>query len=162
MDRLLCYQIMLLILASKSLVKKCLHLMHISLAPQASLANKALQIQRNLKSKTPLTPSLLRGSRTKRESRSSWVTWTSRTARPSWIHGTYGPISRHITYKARQTGPCGPTRSPGERWQQGEESHSKLTEVVLITGGARRTRTKGDTCKYCSQEEFPQQSDVDY
>ncbi|XP_030325571.1 collagen and calcium-binding EGF domain-containing protein 1 isoform X3 [Strigops habroptila] len=40
---------------------------------------------------------------------------------------------------------AGPTRSPGERWQQGEESHSKLTEVVLITGGARRTRTKRDT-----------------
>lgn len=39
-----------------------------------------------------------RGSRTKRESRSSWVTWTSRTARTPWINGTYGPISRHITY----------------------------------------------------------------
>lgn len=43
--RWLFYQIMLLILASKSLVKKCLHLMHISLAPQASLANQALQVR---------------------------------------------------------------------------------------------------------------------
>jgi len=43
--RLLCYQITLLILASKSLVKKCLHLMRIFLAPQASLANKALQVR---------------------------------------------------------------------------------------------------------------------
>jgi len=33
-------------------------------------------------------------------------------------------------------------------------SHSKLTGVLLITGGARRTRTKGDTCKYCWQEEM--------
>lgn len=39
-----------------------------------------------------------RGSRTERESRSSWVTWTSRTARPPWINGTHGPISRHIPY----------------------------------------------------------------
>lgn len=36
---------MLLILASKSLVKKCLPLMHTSLAPQASLANQALQVR---------------------------------------------------------------------------------------------------------------------
>lgn len=35
-------------------------------------------------------------------------------------------------------------------------SHSKLTGVVLITGGERSTRTKGDTCKYFTQEEFPQ------
>ncbi|KAF2982277.1 hypothetical protein EK904_013974 [Melospiza melodia maxima] len=47
--RLLCCQIMLLILASKSLVKKCLPLMHISLAPQASLANQALQGLQDLK-----------------------------------------------------------------------------------------------------------------
>lgn len=43
--RLLCYQIMLLILANTSLVKKCLHLTLISLAPQASLANKVLQVR---------------------------------------------------------------------------------------------------------------------
>lgn len=41
-------------------------------------------------------------------------------------------------------------------------SHSKLTGVILIIGGERSTRTKGDTCKYSTQEEFPQQSDVDY